>query len=60
MVDEGLEQVENKDEVRQKIHRNISFFDRTYGLKIRSTSTKTVSHGELEQYVWAADAARSF
>ena len=25
MVDEGLEQVENKDEVRQKIHRNISF-----------------------------------
>ena len=26
MVDEGLEQVENKDEVRQKIHRNISFF----------------------------------
>lgn len=35
-------------------------FDRTYGLKIRSTSTKTVSHGELEQYVWAADAARSF
>ena len=25
MVDKGLEQVENKDEVRQKIHRNISF-----------------------------------
>jgi hypothetical protein len=25
MVDEGLEQVENKDEVRQKIHRNNSF-----------------------------------
>ena len=35
-------------------------FDRIYGLKIRSTSTETVSHGRLEQYVWAASAARSF
>jgi len=59
VADEGLEQVKDKDEIRQKFHRNISFFDRTYGLKIRSTSTETVSHGRLERYVRAADAARS-